>query len=228
MRLINQDDKLPIQNHDLFTNKIECFKHNKLLPNSIRAIIVGPSNSGKTNVIISLITHPNGLKFENVYLYSKSLNQPKYLHLKNIFKNLKSIGYYTFSEGSKIISPDKAKPNSIFVFDDIACEKHDQIRSYFCHGRHQSIDSFYLGQTYSHIPKQLIRDNANLLLVFKQDNLNLKHIYNDHVNTDMKFEQFQEICSECWKEQYGFLAINKDCMLEKGRYRKGFDIFILL
>jgi len=41
-------------------------------------------------------------------------------------------------------------------------------------GRHKNIDSFYLCQTYS--PKHLIRDNANFIIMFKQDDLNMRHI----------------------------------------------------
>ena len=56
-------------------------------------------------------------------------------------------------------------------------------------GRHNNIDSFYLCQTYSHIPKQLLRDNANMIMLFKQDELNLKHVFSDHVTPDMKIAQ---------------------------------------
>ena len=45
------------------------------------------------------------------------------------------------------------------------------------------IDCFYLGQTYTRIPKHLIRDNVNFLVPSTQDEMNLKHIYGDHVNT---------------------------------------------
>ncbi|KYN29961.1 hypothetical protein ALC57_00577 [Trachymyrmex cornetzi] len=58
-------------------------KHGEMLPNTIRAIICGPSNCGKTNVLISLLESPNGVRFENVYVYSKSLQQPKYQYLEN-------------------------------------------------------------------------------------------------------------------------------------------------
>lgn len=95
-------------------------------------------------------------------------------------------------------------------------------------GRHKLVDCFYLCQTYTRIPKHLIRDNANLLILFKQDNLNLKHVYTDHVGMDMSYEQFGTICSYCWRAKYGFLVINKDCYLNEGRYRKGFDNFIIL
>jgi len=30
------------------------------------------------------------------------------------------------------------------IFDDVACEKQNNIRSDFCMGRHKNIDSFYL------------------------------------------------------------------------------------
>jgi len=69
----------------------------------------------------------------------------------------------------------------------------------------------------------LIRDNANLLILFKQDDINLKHVYNDHVNTDMSYEDFCELCRNCWQQKYGFLVIDKDSAFTDGRYRKGFN-----
>jgi len=48
-------------------------KHGVMLPSTIRAI-----NCGKTNVLINLLESPHGVRFENVYVYSKSLQQPKY------------------------------------------------------------------------------------------------------------------------------------------------------
>jgi len=63
-------------------------------------------------------------------------------------------------------------------------------------GRHKNIDSFYLCQTYSHLPKHLIRDNANFIIMFKQNNLSMRHIYRDHINTDMSYETFVKICQK--------------------------------
>lgn len=120
------------------------------------------------------------------------------------------------------------KKNSIFIFDDVACGKQDNIRAYFCMGRHNDIDSFYLCQTYSHIPKHLIRDNANFLIIFKQDDMNLKHIFRDHVNIDMTFQKFADICHNCWFNRFGFLVLDKDKSINNGRYRKGFDEFIVI
>lgn len=226
MRLVRQRTKFKIENFDHFTGQgLEGEgmrrRHGALFPNTIRCIISGPSNCGKTNLVFNLLFDPHALRFENVYVFSKSLYQPKYQFLKKVMP--KEIGYFAFDDNSKVIHPSKAKPNSIIIFDDIACEKHDNIRNFFSMGRHSLVDSFYLGQTYSRIPKQLIRDNANFLILFKQDDMNLKHVYNDHVNTDMVYSKFRDICSTAWKDKFGFIVIDKDRDIQNGRYRVGLD-----
>ena len=198
-------------------------KHGKMLPVTVRGLICGPSNCGKTNVLISLIESLNGLRFENVYVYSKSLQQPKYQYLETLLAPIDEIGYFTFSNNSEVIPPSEALPNSIFIFDDVACDKQNTIREYFAMGRHSSVDCFYLCQTYAKIPKHLVRDNANFLILFKQDGTNLKHVYNDHVNTDMSYDDFCTLCQKCWQHKYGFVVIDKDSAMTNGRYRRGFN-----
>lgn len=229
MQFITQHTSLPIKNFDSLTNTKQKtkHKHSSLLPNSIRCIICGPSNCGKTNVIISLLESPNGLRFENVYIFSKSLYQPKYQYLKKVLRSIKGLGMFTFSDNKSVIPPELARPNSIFVFDDVICDKQDNIKAYFCMGRHKAIDCFYLSQSYTHIPKHLIRENTNLIVLFKQDELSLKHIYNDFgVSSDMPFNKFVEVCKTCWRNNYDFLVIDVESDVNKGKYRKGFDCFI--
>lgn len=202
-------------------------KHGALLPQTVRGIICGASNCGKTNLMFSLLTDPNGLKYENVYVFSKSLQQPKYEMLGEIYKSIPEIGYYTFDSSDSVPDPSEARKNSVMIFDDVACDKQEQMKAYFSMGRHKGVDTVYLIQTYTRLPKHLLRDNANLIILFKQDELNLKHVYNDHVNTDMSFETFKDLCSTCWnKGRYNFVVINKDCELNKGRYRCGLDTYV--
>lgn len=118
-------------------------KHGNLLPNSIRAIICGLSNCGKSNVMLSLLFSKNGLKFQNVYVYAKSLYQPKYQYLEKVLSSIKSVKYFPFKENCEIISPNKALDNSIFFFDDVACDKQEKIKEHFSMGRHSGVDSFY-------------------------------------------------------------------------------------
>lgn len=230
MKVIQQKQRLCINNIDF---KKHCkdggkSKHGILLPDSIRCIICGPSNCGKTNVVFNLLFDKNGVRFENLYVFSKSLFQPKYRMLEKVMKAVfdEGIGYFAYSENEEIPPPNEAIPNSIMLFDDVACERQHNIRKYFAMGRHSDVDCFYLCQTYTQIPKQLVRDNANLLVLFKQDDLNLRHLYDNHVNSDMKYDMFKNMCAKAWEDRYGFLVIDKDSPMNAGRYRFGFDRFI--
>lgn len=230
MRFVQQSVTIPVRNIDNSLNKKQSKhkRHSELLPNSIRCIIAGPSNAGKTNLLISLIESEHGLKFENVYVYSKTLEQDKYKYLKAMLSPIKGIGYYTFTSHDRVAHPNDIKKNSIIIFDDVICDKNQQnIRNFFCLGRHRNIDCFYLTQTYTRISKHLIRDNCNFLILFRQDETNLKHVFNDmSIGTDMNFKQFQQYCSLCWKDRYGFAVIDLDSDVNRGRYRKGFGEYL--
>lgn len=219
------------------TLKLECIcptptnevkRHGNLLPNTIRSIVCGPSNCGKTNLVISLLLHQNGPRFCNLYVYSKSLYQPKYIFLEKVLKKVAGTTYHKYNHNSEILSPHEALPNSIIIFDDVACENQNNIRDYFAMGRHKNIDCFYINQTYTKIPKQLVRDNANLIILFKQDDINLRHIYDEHVGSDMTWSQFREMCSTVWSKPFNYVVINKDCERNKGCYRMKFDTFIVV
>jgi hypothetical protein len=221
--------KLNVINFDNIINKCGKKKkrHSELLPNNIRALVVGPSNSGKTNVIFNLLFSPNGLRFCNVFVFSKSLYQEKYKFLQETLSSIPSITFKAFSENEQVPPPEQIPPNSVVIFDDVICENQNNIRQYFTMGRHNQLDIFYLSQTYSKIPKQLIRDNSNLILSFRMDHLNLKHLYRDHVSPDMSFERFESICRFVWSSSpNGFLTIDKENKKNRGRYRNQFDTYI--
>lgn len=205
------------------------FRHGIRWPDSIRCIVVGSSGSGKTAVLISLLCDEFGPRFKNLYIYSNSLFQRKILYLRRVLKKLKRIGFYTFNERSKVILPSKAKPYSIMIFDDMAPEDKDIIKQYFTMGRHFNLDTIFLCQSYTGSPKNGVRDNANFLIIFRQDELNLQNIFKNHVIGDMSFKKFIEICTNCWRDdEFGFLIIDKYAGINSGRYRFGFNHNIIL
>jgi len=83
-------------------------------------------------------------------------------------------------------------------------EKQTPIEKYFCQGRHGGADCFYLTQNYFRIPKQAIRDNANLVILFSQDGKNVRSIHDAFVGGDMPFDEFRDFCRSCWDQAYGF------------------------
>lgn len=235
-KVIPQKDTLPVENIIVLDkqnekNKLLGPRHSSLLPNNIRAIVCGPSGCGKTSLLFSLITHPNGLKFKNLYILSKSLEQEKYKNLQELFSFIPEIKYFPCCNEDDFPDPKTCAFNSIVVIDDVLCLKNDKdkIRSFFCFGRHRDVDVFYLYQTYTHIEKHLLRENCNFLILFAQDDLNLKHIYEDHLSGSCSFETFKDICKHVWqKGNHAFVCVCKENNLKSGKLREGFDKFIIL
>ena len=44
----------------------------------------------------------------------------------------------------------------------------------------------------------------------------------------MTADLFKEVCGNAWNKKYGFVVIDKDSDIKKGRYRCGFNNFIIL
>lgn len=63
-----------------------------------------------------------------------------------------------------------------------------------------------------------MRNNTNLLIVFKLDDRNLRHTYDKHW-----FEKFKTIFSKAWEYEKGFLLIDKEKDINNGRYRIRFE-----
>jgi len=99
----------------------------------------------------------NGISFKNIYLYTKSLYQDAYQELAAVMKTLPEIGFYTFNTTDNVIPPDEVKPYSIMIFDDLSnVEPMKSVCSYYCYGRHNNNDCFFLSQSYSQIPKRFV------------------------------------------------------------------------
>jgi len=68
---------------DLSLNESINKRHNsRLLPYSIRGLIVGKSGCGKTTLLLNLLLRPGWLDYGKLYVFGKSLFQPEYRILK--------------------------------------------------------------------------------------------------------------------------------------------------
>ena len=212
--------------------------HHWLLPSSIRAIICGPSSCGKTNVLLNLLLNQGTdgqslLNYQKVYIYSTSLGQDKYCFLKKFAEALKlKLGKTIFefcSTSDAIIPVDKLMNSpkgqrTILIFDDCMLEKQEPIEKYFSQGRHGNADCFYLCQSFYKIPKSVIRENANLIVLFRQDMRNLRQLHEAYVACDMSFKEFVSFIEHCWNDSdYSFAVLDLTSATDSGHYRCGFD-----
>ena len=76
-----------------------------MLADFFRMLICGPSNSGKTNILMKMIYFL--LEFDKIYLFSKNLNQNKYQNLLQDFAEQinPKVGYEVIEAYSDEIIP---------------------------------------------------------------------------------------------------------------------------
>ena len=104
MTIINFDD-IVRKKFNTITNNIFCLSHPK------NALIIGKTNSGKTNILFNLIAQ-NSI-FEKIYIYTNDLDE-KYKWLKDEFKN----DVFDFINEINFDKIDKEYINLI-IFDDL-------------------------------------------------------------------------------------------------------------
>lgn len=201
----------------------ETVESNNIFPNPLRCLVVGSSGSGKTNLALNIIHNKHNLKFQNIYVFSRSFEQPAYLELQDtLLSARKKMGRevgYVYSSCDDLIPLDMCKPNSLIIFDDCKSEKQDKIKEYFTRGRHKHISCIYLSQSYGLVDMQVIRNNLNMLCAFPQNLHYTKRIYDDFVGSDMSFDEFKNLCRRCWKEPYGFISIDTRHKVSSGKYK---------
>ena len=142
-------------------------------------------------------------------------------------KNKSNIKCNFFQSASDVTDPRELNPEDkkLMIFDNLLLEKHTKYEFYYVRGRHSNVDCIYLSQNYFRLPRQTIRENSNFICIFKQDEKNINHIYNDHVGEDMSKEEFRKFCLKCWERLHGFAVIDLTSKAHEGKYRNGFDNF---
>ena len=63
-----------------------CRENNTLLPQSLRGLVIGKSECGKTTVIFNLLLQPDRLDYNHLYVFGKSLHQQEYKVLRKGFE----------------------------------------------------------------------------------------------------------------------------------------------
>ena len=85
-------------------------------------------------------------------------------------------------------------------------------------GRHNSLDIYYLSQSYFDLPKKTVRNNSNKIFLFIQILNDIEHTHRDVAGYDMSYDEFRELCKKSWEEDYNYLCIDRSKKKEQERY----------
>ena len=207
---------MKIPNYDPGSSESDYKQGHPCMPADVfRMLICGPSNSGKTNILLHMLYEL--LEFDKIFLFSKNLHQNKYQSLLQDFdeKINPQVGYEVIEAHGDEIIPLEELPvdnQKIVIFDDLVCEKNqNDIINYFINGRHKNCCVIYLSQTFYKVPKD-IRINCSHLCIFRSDPKENKRIANE-IGVD------HEVLDRATDEKYSFLYYDKPLKLMK----KNFD-----
>ena len=197
-----------------------CGNHAPIFPKNIFCVMAGSTGSGKTNLMIHFLKEKQLLNYL-MYMCTAQLFISHHMNiLKEYYEALENFIKDTtgkvikianfFDTDDEIVDPSTLNKdkNHIMIFDDVMLKDQTVIKEYFCKGRHNNVNVFYLCQSLHKISKHCIRENANMFILFKQDDKTLKYFHETHISGDMDFEEFKQFCHKAWDKKHGFVVIN--------------------
>ena len=203
-------------------------------------LIIGASESGKTNALLDLIQKDNDNFIDKIDLYVKDLDEPKYQFL---IKKRENAGIKNLNDPSAFIEYSstmddvynnvddynpKRKRKILIMFDDLIADimtnKGFQaiIKELFTRCRKLNISLVFITQSYFSVPK--VRLNSTHYLLMKIHNgRELQKIAINH-SADIDYKVFLKIYRNCTKEPYSFFTIDTTLPADDPmRFRKNFS-----
>ena len=89
---------------------------------------------------------------------------------------------------------------------------------FFTRGRHQNIDIYYISQSYFHLPKNTIRNNSNIKILFEQTLGDYILKFHDKAGLLLNVEEWKRLCREAWENDYDFLQTDRFAKIGNGSY----------
>ena len=210
-----------------------------------RMLVIGPSRSGKTNVLLNLIQKDNGNFIDKIYSYPKDLDEPKYQFL---IKKREDAGIKNLNDPSVFIEYSntmdyvynnidhhnlKRKRKILIVFHDMIADIMSNkrfeaiIKELFIRCRKLNISLVFITQSYFSVPEEVRLNSTHYLIMKIHNKTELENIATNH-SADIDYKDFLKIYKNCTKGSYSFLPIDTTLTADNPvSFRKEFsDSFI--
>ena len=184
-------------------------------------MMVGPPQSGKTNLVFSMLLKRKRFynqMFENVHVFSNSIHtisEKMNLDEDRIHKGL------DFAELEGVVESIPKDERLLLVFDDLITSIQKNIKIFLrivFNRRHigKGCHVWLISQKLNKIPAEL-RSGANGLFMFKSpNNYEIETLYQEFFN--MPRDEFRQILDHCWKKRHDFMFLKLDEVESKKYY----------
>ena len=97
-------------------------------------------------------------------------------------------------------------------------KQESDINMFFARGRHDKIDIYYESQSYFHLSESTIRNNCNIILLYKQTLGDIIPLFDDIAGLDMNLEEWKQLCHIAWENEYDYLQTKRLAKIGGGKY----------
>lgn len=205
-----------------------------------RMYIVGASGSGKTNLLLNILTREEMYAdyFDSILILS-----PTALHLDKSYQvlgldenhfldcSVDSLERIRDIQSSYVEEKGiEETPKTLVILDDIIsftkfCNS-DILRQFSVMSRHWNISMVVLSQAYHRIPKT-IRLQMSAVIFFKGSNKEVDVLIEDLAPAGYTKRQFKRKIHYATDQKFSFLFVDLNRSIEQGRYRKNLEEIIV-
>ena len=201
-----------------------------------RILIIGPSGTGKTNLLLNIIQKLNDTDpIDKIYLYVKDLSEPKYEYLIN---KREQAGIKRFNDSTAFIeySNDmydvftnindynkQRKRKVLIIFDDMIADIMNNknfkavVKELFIPCRKLNVSIVFITQSYFRTPKDARLNSTHYIIMKIQNKKELQSIAQENCG-DIDLKDFLNMYQKFTNDLYSSMII--DTTLPSGHYMR--------
>ena len=96
----------------------------------------------------------------------------------------------------------------LLLLEDCFLGRQNKAEAYYTRRRH-NCDTIYIAQNYFRLPRHIVRENSNFIILFPKDVKNLTHIHDGRYASDISLAaEFKQFCHRIWSDAHNFVTID--------------------
>jgi hypothetical protein len=234
-------------------NKSKSNIHRKIFPppfpdhipvHPFRFLICGAGQTGKTTLLLALLTKPEFYRdyFDLFILVSPNIHHPQWAKALKTLQDRSDI-YDDFSPSTEASIKETLQENNqiktkdgelcakkiLIVFDDMIDDKRlvngSFLTTLFTRGRHYCASVVFSTQLYVNFPLRLRKQMTNIIIFASSNSKEVDAVYEEYCHQHLTRKEFDELFKDATNGKYKFLYIDTRSPNPAKKYRSGFCNF---